>query len=43
MLEIYGQKNKIYGYKTKIHSYKTKYINFMQYFNIENWVLIIKY
>ena len=23
--------------------YKTKYINFMQYFNIEIWVLIIKY
>ena len=23
--------------------YKTKYINFMQYFNIENWVFIIKY
>ena len=36
-------KRKIYGYKTKIHSYKAKYINFMKYFNIENWVLIIKY
>ena len=23
--------------------YKTKYINFMQYFNIESWVIIIKY